>query len=93
MTNEIKAKYLKQFKTLKEELCFFNDMFQDLNEPTDQQLEQQYQLDLINELIVDDGKKQNVRIYLVANESFVYISNDQFLSLQDSDLDYEYMPF
>lgn len=93
MTNEMKAKYQNEFQTLKEELCFFNDMFQDLNEPTDEQLEYQYQLDLIQELIIDDGKKQNVRIYLHATNDFAYVSNDMFLSLQDSDVDFEYAPF
>ena len=93
MTNEIKAVYIKESSWNKEEIEFFNDMFQDLNEPTDKELEHMYQLDLIQELLVDDGNIKNTRIYLVATNEFAYVSNEKFLSLQDSDLEYEYAPF
>tara|TARA_Y100000114_G_C11520802_1_gene213418 strand:+ start:246 stop:527 length:282 start_codon:yes stop_codon:yes gene_type:complete len=93
MNNEIKVKYQESFETLQDELIFFNDMFQDLNEPTLEQLEHMYQLDLIENLLIDDGQKQVARIYVVATNEFVYVSNDKFLELQETDLKFEYAPF
>tara|TARA_Y100000592_G_C5469619_1_gene318660 strand:+ start:2513 stop:2791 length:279 start_codon:yes stop_codon:yes gene_type:complete len=92
MTNEMKAIYINETSWTKEEIEFFNDMFQD-NEPTEDQLKHQYQLDLIDQLLVDDGKIQDARIYVIAINDFVYVSNDKFIELQETDLEYEYAPF
>lgn len=93
MNNEIKVKYQESFETLQDELIFFNDMFQDLNEPTDEQLENMYQIELAETLLANDENKQTFRIYIPSINEFVYISLEKYFELQESDLLFEPAPF
>tara|TARA_Y100001973_G_C5117586_1_gene290992 strand:- start:67 stop:300 length:234 start_codon:yes stop_codon:yes gene_type:complete len=71
---------------------FYQDCFQ-TEEPTEQQLENMYQIELAKTLLENDENEQTFRIYIPSINEFVYISLEKYFELQESDLVFEPAPF
>jgi hypothetical protein len=71
---------------------FLEDCFQN-EEPTEEQLENMYQIELAETLLGNDKNQQTFRIYIPSINEFVYISLEKYFELQESDLVFEPAPF